>query len=205
MKKQDPIISWKPPKLRKGFGGAVDILAGPGATIAELWLQFGFAFGAALIVLYLNAQNGWNFTGFQLFVAAYLAFDICGGIATNATSTAKRWWHRAERRNFKNDAKFIAAHFYMPLLVTLAFLPGDWTFFWISYLDLLAMAFLIAIVPVYLKRPVAFVMYSFAILLCLYYLAPMLPSQMQWFPFFFYLKLLMSHLPIEAPFRPENE
>lgn len=38
-----------------------------------------------------------NWSLFQYAIAVILVFDIVGGIATNATSTAKRWYHRAER------------------------------------------------------------------------------------------------------------
>ena len=195
-------INWKYPKPRSGFKGFIDKLSGPGATVAEYWIQFGFAIGMALVMLaYIFVTNlEWN--GWQIFVAVYLAFDICGGIATNATSSAKRFWHRKERQHFKNDATFIVAHFYMPLLITLAF-PVGWTFFFVVYGYLLLAGFVIAATSLYLRRVVAFMMYCGALLMAMFVFV--MPHGLEWFIPFFYLKLLMSHLPIEEPYRPEWE
>ena len=127
-----PDIVWEYPAPRKGFKGFIDRLVGPGATKAELWIQFAFAISMGLGMLYYGlTATSWNV--WQIIVTTYLMFDLCGGIATNATNTAKRWWHRSERMHFKNDFKFLIAHFYMPLLITLAFFPSEWVMFVVSY------------------------------------------------------------------------
>jgi len=197
-------INWEYPKPRsKGFGGFIDKLVGPGATTAELWIQFGFAVAAGLTVLFFGLQPEASWTGWQVVVASYLAFDICGGIGTNATSSAKRWWHRKERRHFKNDMKFILPHFYMPLMITLAFFPGDWAFFFIIYGYLIFGAVTMAKLPLYLRRPVAMVLYTGALLMNAYLFE--MPLLIAWFIPLIYLKLFIAHLLREEPYRPEFE
>ena len=196
------IIDWKCPPPRKGLKGFIDRLFGPGATTAEYILQLGFAIAMAVIMLLyvLLAKLPWNII--QIIVPVYLAFDICGGIATNATSSAKRWWHRKERRTWKKDAQFLAAHFYMPLLITLAFFPRDWSFFIISYGYLLFAGFIIAATTLYLRRAVSLMFYAGALILSLY--AIPLQQGLIWFLPLFYLKLLVSYLNVEEPYRPNK-
>ncbi|MFQ6091172.1 MAG: hypothetical protein ACE5OR_00565 [bacterium] len=197
------LTNWSYPQPRTGFTGFIDRLVGPGATKAELIIQFSFALcaGLAMLTYALIAKLPW--TGWQIAVASYLAFDICGGIATNATSSAKRWWHREEPRHLKNHAIFITAHFYMPLLITLAFFPRDWTFFVVTYGYLLIAAAIIVTSPLYLRRPVAFILYTGAIIMNGFFIEPV--HGLEWFIPFFYLKLLMSHLVREEPYRPAWE
>ncbi len=195
--KDDTVINWAYPRPRH----ILDHLVGPGATKAELALQFGFALlGAISIFLYHHfAMLGWN--PFQVAVAVWLAFDICGGIATNATGAAKRWWHR-KGRGFKEQLLFGLAHFYMPLLVNLAFFPGDYSFFLVVYSYFALAVFVLLMSPLYLRRTVGFILYSVSLLLSF---VVVLPHGMQWFIPFFFLKLLLSLLMREEPYRPLSE
>lgn len=188
-------IEWKYPAPRTGFKGLVDKLVGPGATKAELFLQFSFAIFMGLGMLYYGyTRTAWN--GWQIAVTSYLMFDICGGIATNATNAAKRWWHRQDRLHIKNDAIFVSAHFYMPFLITLAFFPSDWNFFFVTYVYLLIGGLCIALSPLYLRRPVAFLAYVGALFISF---TISVPPGLLWFIPLFYLKIFLAHLPPEAP------
>jgi len=102
-------IRWDYPPPRKGWRGALDRFIGPGATAAEMWLQFLPPLLAAVAApLYaLHQELEWN--ALQLAFAAWLAFDMTGGILTNATSSAKRWYHR-EGQGGKELFGFAAAH-----------------------------------------------------------------------------------------------
>lgn len=194
-------IDWNYPAPRAGFAGFIDKLVGPGATRAELWIQFGFAVCAGLFVWAFSifAQLGWG--ALQTVVAVYLAFDICGGIATNATSSAKRWWHRSERQNFWSKMKFITPHIYMPLLIMLVFLPGNWLFLVLVYGYLLFGAIVIARTPLYLRRPVSLIMYCIAIFGSMVLFTP-IARGIEWFIPLLFLKLFVSHLNQEEPYRP---
>jgi hypothetical protein len=87
-------INWNVPPPRRGLIGALDKFVGPGATRAELLLQFAVAIVAAVAapVYASRVVEGWSWL--QYGVCCALAFDTAGGIVTNATSSAKRWYHR---------------------------------------------------------------------------------------------------------------
>jgi hypothetical protein len=67
---------------------------------------------------------------------------------------------------------------------------------------LLVAAALVLWVPQYLQRPVALVAFSCALLISLYVLQQ--PVGLEWFLPLFYLKMLVSHLPKEEPYRPNE-
>jgi hypothetical protein len=195
-------ISWSPPSPRDGWDGRLDRFIGPGATTAELALQFGGAVAltaAATAIAVLRAAEPWP--ALNLALLAVLTLDLSGGIITNATSSAKRWYHR-EGQRARQHMLFIVPHgVHLALLVWLA--PGlGWWFGVLSYAYLLVAATGILAAPLYQQRPVALALYAGGLLLNLA-LAP--PPEVAWFVPFFYLKLLLAHLLKEAPFRPEHE
>lgn len=192
-------IRWEPPEPREGLAGAWDKFVGPGATPAEIWLQAVLATAAGIAVPVYAILNDLGWTTVQLVVAGLLAFDIIGGVITNATSTAKRWYHR-EGQGFRQHFGFVAIHAVQVLLVAWLFRGGDWIFFGVMYGYLLTAAWIILRTPLYLQRPVALVLYCGTILLGTYAFAP--TAGLEWFIPFFFLKLLVSHLLKEAPFHP---
>lgn len=62
---------------------------------------------------------------------------------------------------------------------------------------------LVLMSALYLQRPIALVMYAGALLLSLYWFEA--PVGLEWFLPLFYLKLLVSHILREEPYRPESE
>ncbi len=195
-------IDWSYPEPRTGFAGFIDRLVGPGATTAELFIQFGFAIFAGLFIFGYSEFYDYGWTWWQTLIASYLAFDICGGIATNATSSAKRWWHRSERQNTKSRMKFIVPHIYMPLLIVLAFMPGEWFFLIFIYGYLLVGSYIISSVQLYLRRPVSLILYVGAIFSAMIFFTPMVRG-LEWFVPLLFLKLFVSHLNQEEPYRPK--
>ncbi|NEP44590.1 MAG: hypothetical protein F6K35_37415, partial [Okeania sp. SIO2H7] len=83
-------IEWTYPEPRN----LADRFIGPGATRGELLLQLipPVLMALALPLVAKLGDWGWNF--WQMLIAAILAFDLLGGVITNATSSAKRWYHR---------------------------------------------------------------------------------------------------------------
>jgi len=77
---------------RAGWWGAWDRLVGPGATRSEnlgtAWVAFVGA-GAAGGLAWLGGG-----TVLQIALAAGLGLDVVGGVWVNATTTARRWYHR---------------------------------------------------------------------------------------------------------------
>lgn len=190
-------ISWTPPEPRAGWRGWWDRFIGPGATSAEVWLQLVGALGltAALLVFTLP-QAAWS--PLQVGVLALLAFDLSGGIITNATSTAKRWYHRAGQ-GWRQHLAFVLPHGAHLALLAWLFPGVGWLFALFSYLYLIAATLGVLFTPLYLQRPLALIAYAGALLLNAA-LAP--PLALAWFVPLLFLKLLVAHLLKEAPFRP---
>ncbi len=183
---------------RPGTIGWWDRSIGPGATRSEnvLVLLWGLLGAAAITTYALWADLGWSAP--RLAAVALLAFDVGGGVPANAYSSAKRWFHRP-RQGFWEHFAFPLVHVH-PFALALLFPGFGWGTATVVYVYLLAAAAAILIVPLYLKRPVAFVLYCAALLGGLYALDA--PQGLEWFVPLFFLKLLVAHLLSEEAHRP---
>jgi hypothetical protein len=162
-------INWNFPSPRPGLAGALDKFIGPGATRAELALQFALP-GIAAIAGPLYASHvveSWSWL--QYTVCCILAFDTAGGIITNATSSAERWHHRAGQ-GFKQHFRMASLHLLHLLVVSWLYLAFDVRWLLVSGGYLLVAAALVLWVPQHLQRPVALVAFSCALLISLYVL-----------------------------------
>ena len=195
-------INWQFPQPRSGLNGALDKFIGPGATPAEIWLELMPALLAAVAAPAWAIFSGQGWSTLQLIIAGVIAFDMVGGIATNATSTAKRWYHRPGQ-TFRDHIGFTALHVLHLAVVAWLFRGGDWVFALGASAFLLIAAAIILLVPLYLQRPTAFLLYALSLLLALYVFSP--TPGLEWFLPFFYLQLLVSHLVREEPYRPASE
>lgn len=198
----NPYINWNYPSPRPGWRGELDAFIGPGVTPAELVLELSVSLVGGLLMLgfALTQPLGWN--GWQVALAVLLAFDLAGGVVTNATSSAKRWYHRPEQ-GFWHHIAFIAVHRVHLALVAWAFRSGDWAWAVSWYAFLMLVGVLILRLPLYLQRPVAFSLFGLGLLLVLY--IDRLTPGMEWFMPVFLLKLLVSHLLREETYRPAQE
>jgi hypothetical protein len=153
-----------------------------------------------MVVAYvLIADLGWSAP--QLVVVALVAFDIGGGIPANASNCAKRWYHRPGR-DFRERFAFPLLHVH-PFVLAFLFAGFGWTAATAIYAYLPAAAAFILLAQVYLKRPVAFVLYCPALLAGLYALGA--PRGLKWSVPLFFLKLLVAHPPPEKAYRPSDE
>lgn len=193
-------VDWTPPPPREGLAGEWDKLIGPGATRAEQWLIVMPALIAPLLLLIhiLSTDLDWSIV--QIIVGAVLALDVTGGIIANATTAAKRWYHRPGQGT-RQHLTFIALHGVHLLLVAWFFSGQDWLYFAIYFAYLLLAAWLIMRAPLYLRRSAALLGVSLALLLNAYLLPAV--AGMEWFIPFLFLKLLLSHLLPEAPYTPD--
>lgn len=193
---QPPIIDWQYPQP----GSAWDRFIGPGATRAEVLLQVVPPLVAAAALPLIAIGQGWGWTWWQHLAASLLMLDMLGGIITNATSTAKRWYHR-EGQGFREHMGFIGLHIFQPLLLVLVFDRGNLAFVIGSFGYLLATSLTILAAPLYLRRPLAMLAMVGGIGLGLYVLP--VPMHFAWFLPLYYAKLLVSHLLREEPYRPD--
>lgn len=191
---------WYYPAPRTGLAGILDQLTGPGAEKAEVVLQFAVAALAAIAAgIWFATRGSGNI--WMLVLSIFLAFDIGGGVITNATSTAKRWFHRPGRSVWSHLG-FQLAH--LIHIAAVSFLYGDarWMLLFILSGVLIAGSGIVLLTPLYLKRPVAFGLYA-AILAVVPQLVEV-PAGLEWFIPLFYLKLILGHLLPEEPYRPES-
>lgn len=181
----------------------LDKFIGPGATTAEIGLQFALPVVAAVAAPAFAVGRGLDWSPLQLALASLLAFDFMGGVITNATSSAKRWYHRPGQTAWSHLG-FVALHTVQVGLAAFAFVPAGalgWGAQILAFLLLSAGA--IAFSPLYLRRPVAFGVFVAGLLLGEYLWAS--PVGLEWFLPVLFTKLLLSHVLPEAPFRPDAE
>lgn len=204
------------------MAGAWDQFVGPGATRAEVVLQLvGSLVGGILcLAAYLVAakrpeenqpkeedgslewpqpQNRSWYTG-QSALVLLLAMDMMGGVITNATSAAKRWYHRRGQTAW-HHLGFVSVHAFQISLVA-QMSPIPLLFFATVYAFILtASAVTIFATPLYLQRAVAMMFGASAAPLTLIF-NPIVPTGLEWFIPILSIKLLVCHLVQEAPFRP---
>lgn len=194
---QDP---WQYPKPRHGLGGAIDRLLGPGTTRAELALVAGSALVAGVALLAYAITQGLEWNTAQYVLALYFAVDLAGGVVGNATTAAKRWYHR-KGQGFTAHFGFVATHVPYPLLVAWFFRDGDWAYFLGVYGYLLLSALIVLRIPLYLRRPVAYILFGGALLMNSYIFLP--TPGLEWFLPMLFLKLIVSHLLRAEPYPPD--
>jgi hypothetical protein len=197
-----PII-WEYPAPRAGWRGWLDRFIGPGTTKGELIVQLAPAvLGMIFQIVYaLYAGLGW--TAVQLLVAALLAFDLFGGAVTLAASPAKRWQHRDYRPKWRgplNRLVFAFLHLH-PFIVAWLFMGRDWLFGWVVWGLMCAACVVVEFAPLHMKRPLAAVGVIIGLVAGLTVLKS--PPGLEWFVPVYFLKLVIGHTTLEAPFRPE--
>jgi len=190
---------WSPPKPRSGLAGEWDKFVGPGQTQAEFRLKLIPSLLAGLAVPLYSLHAGLSWTTVQLIMAGVIAFDLVGGVMTNATSTAKRWYHRPGQ-GWIQHLEFVSVHALHIFLVAWLFRGGDWTYFLVYYAYLLTASVIITCVHLYLQRPVALLLFVGVLLMNTYVFIP--SPGLEWFVPVFFMKLLVSHLIKEMPFLP---
>jgi len=196
-------IDWEPPEPRSGAIGQWDRFVGPGATNAEEWIQLilGGCIAAACIAVFWVDAPVWA-TWYHYVLVVLLGLDIGGGIVTNATNSAKRWYHRSGHGAGKH-LLFVSTHVLHLAAIALFFASDAISYFAASAIMFAVSAMVIVSSPLYLQRPIAYGLFALILV------ASMMPvfeiEGLAWFLPLMALKLLLGHLTKEAPFRPEIE
>ncbi|MCX6064824.1 MAG: hypothetical protein NT121_03595 [Chloroflexi bacterium] len=191
------------------YSGEADFLLGTGATNAEQVLGWVASLVGASLYGYLYLTHALNWAWWQYILAGFLAFDVIGGIVANSLNSCKRFYHTAVKPDepqytafFKNHFAFSALHVHTLLIAILFGAPGYfYGIFWYAFL--LAGTIIIISTPLYLKRPVAFLAISLALLLNIYVISPV--QGFEWFAPALMIKILYGHLVKEEPYRPATE
>ncbi|WP_299488309.1 hypothetical protein [Acaryochloris sp. IP29b_bin.137] len=183
---------------RTGWQGQLDRFIGPGATPAEVILQLVPSLGAAISAPIYASTLPIDWNPLQLSLIAILGFDLVGGVLTNATAAAKRWYHRSGQ-GWRQHLTFVSVHLFHIGLVAILFRGADGFFFAGISSYLLLASVLILASPLYLQRPISLGLYGLVLLGDRYLFAP--TPGLEWFLPLFFLKLLVSHLLNETPYR----
>lgn len=189
-------VDWTIPATPPGWKGALERFMGPGKSRAELRAELaGSLVCMALLAWHLFGspiQAGWP----QWVVTVFIGLDLVGGVMTNATNAAKRWYHSKPSRS---RLSFVAAHIAYLAAMAFVVLDAAWGWFLLNAALLLAGALLIERVKLEAKRPAAMGAYMAAVLVNLTVVP--LPEGLEWFTVLFFLKLLVCYLVPEAPIR----
>lgn len=192
------VIDWRTPRP----AGPLDRLVGPGATPAELVLQFLPSITIAAIWLAFAHAHGAAWSAMQAIVAALLAIDMIGGVITNATGASKRYVHRPGR-GLVHHIGFVALHAVQPLALVALFDPGNLTFAIGSFMLAFVGTGAVLCAPPYLRRPVAGASVAAGVVVGATLLSA--PEHFAWFLPLYLVKLLWSRLVREEPYRPATD
>ncbi|MFJ6783937.1 hypothetical protein [Streptomyces yangpuensis] len=192
-------ISWDIPATPPGLAGRLERFMGPGKSRSETVVETVGLLGCAALL----AAGVWNsgaardWSTAQLVVVALAGLDLIGGVLTNATNAAKRWYHRAGPAARRARLLFVSAHLVHLAAMGLIVLSGDLTWTMANAPLLLGGAVTVEFAPVHLRRPVAMAVLMAAVLVNLFWLPA--PAALAWFAPLFFLKLIVCHLVPEAP------
>lgn len=195
----DVQISWEIPATRPGLAGRLERFMGPGKSRSESVVETLGLLGCTLVL----AAGLWtsgiarDMSTVQLLVAALAGLDLIGGVLTNATNAAKRWYHRAAPGARRARLLFVSGHLIHLAAMGLVVLSGDLAWTLTNAALLLGGAVVVEFTPVHLSRPVAMAVLMAAVLVNLFWLP--VPAALAWFAPLFFLKLLVCHLVPEAP------
>ncbi|MDA3643252.1 hypothetical protein LZ318_20400 [Saccharopolyspora indica] len=194
----DVVIEWRIPSTPRGVGGVLKRFIGPGRTRLENVVEaVGQLLNMALLALCIAWFGGWGGAVLPDVVLAVMVFDLVGGVLTNATNAAKRWYHRPAPGMRGKRLLFIASHLLYLVAVVFVLDAGGWRWLLINAALLLAAAVLVEVAPLEVKRLAAVGLYLAAVLVNLTWLP--LPAVLAWFPVLFFLKLLVCFMVPEAP------
>ncbi|GAA2774442.1 hypothetical protein [Streptomyces showdoensis] len=195
----DVEIVWDVPDTPPGLAGRLERFMGPGKSRSESAVETaGLIVCGSLLaagVWTSGIWHGWSTARYA--VVALIGLDLIGGVLTNATNAAKRWYHRPAPGARRARLLFVSAHLLHLLAMGLVVLSGDWRWTLANGALLLAGAAVVEFTPLPLKRPVSMAVFTAATLVNLFWLE--VPSPLAWFAPLFFLKLLVCHLVPEAP------
>jgi hypothetical protein len=197
-----PLVDWS-------YSGQPDLSAGAGATKTERRLPFLGAtlLGSCLVIDVL--QGGAEWTALQWLVGLAMAFDIGGGVVANGLNSCKRFYHSSAisedgtlGRLAKKHWLFAALHVHLPV-ASLVWLPDAMVLALLSYLLLQASAAIVRLTPLYLARPVAFLITG-AVIVAEPVLGPPI-DHLEWLLPLLFLKIVLGHSVREEPYRPATD
>lgn len=198
-KEEQVRIEWR-------YEGKPDFSSGTGAYPAEKALAFVSALIIpAFLIYYASWRSAVDWSAIQFIVALVLAFDVGGGLVSNALNSCKRFYHTPAKREegklgvaLKQPMLFAALHVH-PFVVGGMYGGGDWAYGAAWYASLLLSAALVLRSPLYLRRPLSLLLVMLSFLASLYGFEPI--AGFEWLMPLLFMKIVYGHLVREEPYR----
>lgn len=178
---------------------------GTGTTVPErrlVWALTALATAAFTAVAW-SSDVAWAW--WQWLVVLAIAIDVLGGATANALGGAKRLYHQplpagasVMQRAVHHPVGFAAVHL-QPFVLALVLPGGHWLWAAALYATTLGGTVAVYVVPLYLKRPLAFGLAAIGVVALT---AVSAPVGMAWFAPVFVLKLVLAHCVPERAFLP---
>ncbi|TLS54189.1 hypothetical protein FE782_02250 [Paenibacillus antri] len=196
-----------PSRIEWEYEGKPDFSSGTGATRAERTLALGSACIVPVVVLLLASTRDYGWSWLQLAVALALAFDVGGGLVSNALNSCKRFYHTPPKQSegklgvvLKHPVRFGSAHVHT-ILVALLFDADRWATYGLVWYALLMLSVAVVLrTPLYLQRPASFLAILLATLINFYGIAPV--PGFEWLAPLLFIKIVYGHMVREEPYRP---
>lgn len=161
-------------------------ISGPDATAQEAAVWLAGTLGITAVAAAVAVARGPGWSALQWLLALGIAFDFSGGVVANATSAAKRAFHRPGAS--RSRALFYLLHVH-PLVLPLVF-ATSWTAAFALYAGMLAAAALVELAPRAVAQPVAFATVTAGLFLGG---AAQWPTGLEWFAPVYLLKLVGAY------------
>lgn len=191
------------------YEGKNDFSSGTGAYSSEKILGLASAVIIPSFIGYLlwTQKVDWNI--WQIILALILAFDISGGLVSNALNSCKRFYHTPPKPEegklgvmLKHPLLFSSFHVH-PILAGWLYDDGNWLFGLLWYGLFIASVVFVVKVPLYLKRPVSMLLIMLSFLINLYIIDPV--AGFEWLMPLLFIKIVYGHLVREEPYRKSSE
>ncbi|MBN2983948.1 hypothetical protein [Cohnella algarum] len=187
------------------YDGKTDFSSGTGAYPSEKALGLLSAAVIPCFLLYLAHSGAVEWNALQLAVALLLAFDVGGGLVSNALNSCKRFYHTPPKKKegklgfvLKHPVLFSVFHVH-PVVAGLLFGERDWTFGLLWYGLFLASVAAVLRTPLYLQRPVSMLLIMLSFLVNGYLIEPI--AGFEWLMPLLFIKIVYGHLVREEPYR----
>ncbi len=195
----------RPVRIEWEYEGKTDFSSGTGAYASEKILGLASSVVIPVVLLMHLRDTGMEWSVLQIVIAMLLAFDVSGGLVSNALNSCKRLYHTPPKPSegklgvlFKHPVIFSVLHIH-PLVAGWMYGNGNWGYGVTWYVLFLASAAIVLITPLYLKRPVSMLLIMLSVLINLYGMDPI--AGLEWLMPLLFIKIVYGHLVREEPYR----
>jgi hypothetical protein len=191
-------------RIQWDYEGKTDFATGTGSYTVEKVIGYSGSVVLPGLLFFLLSKGMLQWNVIQIVVGFLLAFDIGGGMVSNALNSCKRFYHSPLRSKegriagvLKNHLLFSSFHVH-PIIVGLLYNDMDWVYGLVWYAIFMLSVVSVYITPLYLKRPVSMLIILIAFVMNIYVFIPI--SGFEWLMPMLFIKIVYGHLVREEPY-----